>query len=763
MTDAEELRPGDTESTNAEDVSSLRGARDAAVHAAQTAFRDFARLTRILTILNEPAPADRLLDKALSTLSELFLSDIVVLLDPVGTGGYTPSASTGLPEQISKQPFSDAADGCTATVMRTGAPIIVAGAGADPRVDRQLRELGAETATWLPVAGSQVRRGALILVRCRPLPFTQAEVDLLSSLSYQVGLALERGQRSAQLEEVVRYGGEIGRHLDESTIGTQTVRSFAALVRAAGAALVLSRPPEAPLRCVATDGLDASWVAALSGLAASLLADPGFGDDEPYAAADRAALERLPSAPPAPGAIRALLAVPIRGEGRQCGVLFALRFVAGAFSPDCLQMARLFGGQTSAALQNAVLYQAARTELAERLRAEEDRGRLQAELAQAQKMEALGTFAGGIAHDFNNLLHVVIGNIELALLKLGTTSEPAIEVLESLRAATQAADLTRKFLTFSSAVGLRKQRVDLKTLILDAVSLSLSGSSVGAEYRLPDGLWELDLDPVQVKQAIGSIVANAREAMPDGGTVTVTAENVGGHPDAGRGDGPKRKGRYVSIVVADQGKGIPGEHLPRIFDPYFSTKARGAVRGMGLGLAVARSVITHHGGSIHVESQPSRGTSVEIRLPASATRRAEKTPVAAAGTGPARRAIRLLLLEDEDAVASTTIEMLRLLGYRDVARTREGTEAIRCFAGAWETGVPFELAILDLTVKGGMGGKETLRALLQISPTVKAVVSSGYSSDPVVSDFRVHGFRAALRKPFGLEDLKAALELALTQ
>jgi signal transduction histidine kinase len=533
-------------------------------------------------------------------------------------------------------------------------------------------------------------------------------------------------------------------------------------VGARAAALVLSRPADSPC-CAACHGLDASWAAALTGYAGRLLADRFFRDDLPHAVVDRAALDRLPFAPPGQRAARALIAVPIRCKEQPCGVLFALRFAAGAFSPDCVQMARLFGGQTSAALQNATLYQAARTELAERLRAEEDRTRLQAELVQAHKMEAIGTFAGGIAHDFNNLLHVVMGNIELALLRLDRTSEPSRAILESLRAATQAADLTRRFLTFSTGGGLRTRKVDVRNLILDAVSLSLSGSSVSADYRISDELWELEIDPAQVKQALGSIVANAREAMPSGGTVTVTAENVHGHCDAGSRDGIHGGARSVKIVVADQGKGIPGENLSRIFDPYFSTKERGHTRGMGLGLAIARSVIAHHGGTINVKSQPGRGTSVEILFPASVAPRVETEAYSTRGTGPVGRGTRLLLLEDEEAVATTTIEMLRLLGYRDIEHAREGTEAIRRFTGAWESGTPFELAILDLTVRGGMGGKETLEALLRISPALKAVVSSGYSSDPVMSDFRAHGFCGALRKPFRLEDLRTAVELALAR
>lgn len=754
-------KQGDTLQVGVDDLPRLGVVGDAAFHAAQGAVLDITRLTRLLTILNEPAPLAILFDRVLSTLSELFSADIVVLLDPDGTGTFSPLAAVGLTEDIIHQPMSDDEDGYVVAARKALAPVLTAQASADPRVDPQLRELGAETVVWLPVMDSQAARGVLILARCRPVPFTQAEVGLLTAMAYQIGLALEQAQRNVQLEQIVRTGREIGRHLDESAVGSAAVQMFPALMGADAAALVLNDLGGMP-QCVAQVGIDPALSSVFSHLGECLLNDSQFTTIEPYFTSDlRAAVRQLAFELPHNCRVRALLAVPVRIEERVQGLLYAMRFSITSFSPSSIRVAMLYSGQLSAALENAKLYRALSNELAERERAEQQRKRLEAKLGQAQRMEAIGTFAGGIAHDFNNLLGAIIGNIELAQLDLEGKAMSHRLLEEAFKAATQAAELTRKFITFSAGGHPVKVITPANSLITDAVSLSLSGSNVKVEYGLPDDLWEVEVDQEQMKQALSSIIVNAREAMPGGGTIRVTAENVEICPLTDAPHTSVEKERFIEVIIADHGIGIPPENLEKIFDPYFSTKQRGSDKGMGIGLSIALSIINKHRGGIRVKSQLGIGTAFHVSLPAYQARNVEGTaPLAGRSTHPGIK-VRLLLMEDEAVVAGMTIHMLHHLGYEDVEHACHGAEAVERFTRAQESGVPFDLVILDLTVKGGIGGKETIKRLKEINPSIRAIVISGYSNDPVMSDYANYGFCGSLRKPYGMHDLRAALEAAI--
>ena len=670
-------------------------------------------------------------------------------------------AAVGLTEDIIHQPMSDDEDGYVVAATKTMAPILTAQASTDPKVDPQLRELGAETVVWLPVMDSLTARGVLILARCRPVPFTQADVGLLTTMAYRIGLALERAQRNAQLEQMIRTGREIGRHLDESAVGFAAVHMFPALMGADAAVLVLNDTSDR-LQCAAQAGIDSAWSSVFDHLAERLIWDSEIATIEPYYTSDlRSAAVQLSLELPDNFPVRALLAVPIRLADRAQGLLYAMRFSATSFSPTSIQVAMLCSGQISAALENARLYQALSKELTERVRAEQQRKQLEAKLGQAQRMEAIGTFAGGIAHDFNNLLGAIIGNIELAQLDLNDRAR-SFRLLEgAVKAATQAADLTRKFITFSEGGHPDKVITAAKSLITDAVSLSLSGSNVGIEYDLPEDLWEVEVDQAQMKHALSCIIVNAREAMPGGGAIRVTAKNVEICPFTDTPHTASEKARFVKVIIEDHGKGIPPENLAKIFDPYFSTKRRGNDKGMGLGLSIALSIINKHRGLIRAESQLGVGTAFYICLPAHQASKVEGTaPFARPSRRPSVKA-RLLLMEDETTVAEMTIHMLHHLGYEDVEHAREGAEAVERFTRAQESSVPFDLVILDLTVKGGMGGKETIQRLKQINPGIRAIVSSGYSTDPVMSDYANYGFCGSLRKPYGMRDLRAALDAAM--
>jgi PAS domain S-box-containing protein len=344
--------------------------RESAVQSAQAAVRDASRLTRLLTILSEPAPLELMLDRVLSTLSELFEADLCVLLDLVGTGSFSPIAAVGLPEEIVYLSMSEAENGYVATAMANGVPILKTEIGADPTVEPQFRELGAETAVWVPVMSSHDARGVLILARCRPFPFARADADLLMAMAYRVGLALEQAQRGAQLEQIVRTGQEISCHLDESAVCSEAVRRMPAIVRADAAAAVLAGPGGA-LGCVAQVGLDPLCSSAWNSLGEHFLSTLSSSASHSYSTADLYATDeglslKLPSSLP----VRALLAVPIRREDRTVGLLFAGRFSKAPFSPDAVQVATLLSSQASAALENARLYRSVQGQLAERLRAE---------------------------------------------------------------------------------------------------------------------------------------------------------------------------------------------------------------------------------------------------------------------------------------------------------------------------------------------------------------------------------------------------------
>lgn len=355
-----------------DDPGYLRAVRDAAIEAAQTAMRDTTRLTRLLTVLSEPAPPAALLDRALATLSELFMADVVILLDPAGTGTLVPLAVIGLPEDMVHIPLRGDEGSYVSKAMHSVAPVMISGVGTDPGVDEHLRELGIETAVWLPVAGSRAARGALVLARCRPAPFAHSDADLLKAMAYRIGLALEQAQRSVQLERVVRAGREIARHLDESAVATEAVRVLAEIVPADASALVMMEPV-GTVRRLAEFGLDPEWTPTWECLARHLLYDAPRDDSLPYCTADLlAAGEGYPWRPDPRCPVRGLLALPVRRGGKTRGLLFAMRTSGRPFSPDTIPVAMLFAGQTSAALENARLYRAARDDLADRVRAERE-------------------------------------------------------------------------------------------------------------------------------------------------------------------------------------------------------------------------------------------------------------------------------------------------------------------------------------------------------------------------------------------------------
>jgi PAS domain S-box-containing protein len=376
---------------------------------------------------------------------------------------------------------------------------------------------------------------------------------------------------------------------------------------------------------------------------------------------------------------------------------------------------------------------------------------MEAEIMKVQKLESVGILAGGIAHDFNNLLQAIVGNVSLAKMLTNPKDRTVHLLEESEKAAEQASELSYRLLTFSKGGDPVRRIISIGGLLNETVSLSLSGSHIACELSLPEDLDPVEVDDGQMKQVFNNFLMNAKEAMPEGGTIEVSAANV---RITGSDNLPLKEGQYVKISIVDHGIGIPEKNLPRIFDPYFSTKDRGSQKGMGLGLAICHSIITRHEGHIAVESAVGAGTAFHIYLPVSAKGILE----AKTGTGGDLFAGmgRVLFMDDEERVRRIAGAMLRQLGY-DFELASNGEEAIEAYRRAKESGKTFAAVILDLTVQGGMGGEKTLRKLREINPAVKAVISSGYADDPIMKDYRAYGFAAAIAKPYTIEKLTELL------
>ncbi len=383
------------------------------------------------------------------------------------------------------------------------------------------------------------------------------------------------------------------------------------------------------------------------------------------------------------------------------------------------------------------------TDITERKRAEADRLIL-------NKLESTGILAGGIAHDFNNLLTVILLHTELAQ-KLTPRGDELEHHLEQAKLSTLLAQgLTAQLITFANGGAPVRTVVVLSAVIREAIRPALSGSSVRCKFSLAENLWATEVDAVQMGQVIRNLILNAREAMLHGGVIFVRAENVvlSAHEQPSL-----PAGEYVRVSIADQGAGMAKDVLPKIFDPYFSTKQRGPQKGMGLGLTICHAIVQKHGGAMAVESTVGVGTTFHIHLPATrkvCAREQAVVPVGAARLG------KVLVMEDEEPVRKVLGLALWGLGH-GAELTESGEMAIEAFKKAKSLGRPFDVVMLDLTVREGMGGRETLLALLKIDSAVNAIAMSGYTHDPVILDPERHGFAAALAKPFNVVQLREIL------
>jgi len=385
---------------------------------------------------------------------------------------------------------------------------------------------------------------------------------------------------------------------------------------------------------------------------------------------------------------------------------------------------------------NVVVFQ----DTTEKLKAEE-------EIAKARNLESIGRLAGGIAHDFNNILTSLFTNISIAKM-MARPGEKIFDILtETEKVSTRAKSLTQQLLTFSVGGSPIRNTTSLVELIRDTVTFVLSGSNVKCEFDLPDDLCAAEIDEGQISQVFSNLTLNALQAMPEGGTIQISGKNTRLEGDRNI---PLKEGNYIKLSVKDNGTGIPAEHLKKIFDLYFTTKKD----GKGMGLPTSYSIIKAHDGYIQVESQTGRGTTFHIYLPTAPSAAVKKESKTEQGTDVSGR---IMLMDDDESIRESVGELLKFFGY-EVETACDGAEALELYRKFKEMERPFDVVIMDLTIPGGMGGKEAIQKLIEIDPDARAIVSSGYSNDPVMAEFRKYGFRGVVAKPYNFEELNDTLK-----
>ena len=362
-------------------------------------------------------------------------------------------------------------------------------------------------------------------------------------------------------------------------------------------------------------------------------------------------------------------------------------------------------------------------------------------VSQAQKMEAIGQLAGGIAHDFNNILMGIFGNISMIKTIL-PKDHPGLKYIEdSEKSMDRATHLTSQLLTFAKGGGPVKENICLGDLIKDVSLFDLSGSNVKLVFEQSKDLWIAKVDKGQMQQVFSNLTLNAKQAMPNGGILFISLQNI---------DIPEKtiptlvKGKYIKAIIRDEGTGIDVRHLKRIFEPFFTTK----VTGKGLGMATVYSIIDKHGGHISVKSTVGKGTTFTLYLPAVKSQQILKTKLLdVADNSKKPQTAKILVMDDEVVICNLIIDMLKNYGF-SVSTATDGKQAVNMYKRSVESGAPFDVVIMDLTIPGGIGGKEAVKELLKINPKVKCIVSSGYANDPVMTNFSGYGFKGIASKPY---------------
>ena len=380
-----------------------------------------------------------------------------------------------------------------------------------------------------------------------------------------------------------------------------------------------------------------------------------------------------------------------------------------------------------------------------------ERKKMESEILKTSKLDSVGLLAGGIAHDFNNLLTAILGNIALAMFDLESGNHDVGGILKNAEtAALHAKDLSTQLLTFSKGGAPIRKTTSVVDIIRESTSFALKGANVNCIFNIDDNISSVKVDPGQISQVINNLIINAIQAMPKGGTISISCKDIEIDPIS---NSAMKPGSYIQISLQDQGVGIEKENIEKVFDPYFTTKESGS----GLGLATCYSIITKHDGYIFVESTKNVGTTFHIYLPSSklkAEKHQQQTDSVVTGKG------KILVMDDEQIVRKTMGAMLRRLGYEPYF-AKDGEEAIHLYNQSLEADECFDVVIMDLTIPGGMGGSETIQKLLKIHDEVRAIVSSGYSNDPIMSDYKKYGFKGVAPKPVDIKELSVTLNSIL--
>jgi len=380
-----------------------------------------------------------------------------------------------------------------------------------------------------------------------------------------------------------------------------------------------------------------------------------------------------------------------------------------------------------------------------------EKEKAESEIRRAQKLESIGTFAGGIAHDFNNFLMVIQGNIELAQMSLDNPSKISDLLEEAVAGAGRARGLTQQLITFSKGGEPRKNVFKLTDLVQETVGFVLTGSNVTLNINIDNALWSCNADAGQIEQVVANLAVNAKQAMPEGGVLHISVDNLSAEEAEKKGFDAVD---YIEMTVRDEGCGIPKDVIPKIFDPYFTTKSKGS----GLGLAISYSIIKRHEGHINVESEQGKGTSFRILLPAVIEKVVKNIPKPK--TAKLARSYKILLMEDEPMVGDVIKIMLEMQKCR-ASVALDGVEAIEMYKTARGTDDPYDAVILDIIVPNGMGGKEASCKLLELDPDAKLIISSAYSDDPLMAKYAENGFMGCIAKPYTCSELEVVLKSVL--
>ena len=383
---------------------------------------------------------------------------------------------------------------------------------------------------------------------------------------------------------------------------------------------------------------------------------------------------------------------------------------------------------------------------------------MQQELLKAEKINALSTLAAGIAHDFNNTLSIISGNIQLLKEECHASSLLA----STEKAVVRAADLSKSLLSFTKGSMPVKKEGNLIALIKESAHFILDDSKIIFDLTHNESIWTVEFDYGQIRQVLNHIILNAEQAMPLGGTVQINISNFLLDEHNEKNGFLLNRGKYVCISIQDKGCGIPEDILPKIFDPFFSTHERSNQKGMGLGLASAYAIIQQHGGCITVDSDLGKGSTFKVYLPSFESKEVFENPMTEKGEEKkivnGKRTGKILIMDDEDEICTLTSLMLKRIHFTSTC-VENGKQAIEKYKEALDNGEPFDAVILDLTIKGGMGGVETLKRLYKLDPNITAIITSGYFDDPVLSDYHKYGFSDVLIKPYLIEDLERVLSI----